>query len=72
MKVISYFLREVDLKEVDIIGLYQVLTSIGYICKIGNGLLVQTTVGRYESRQHVKEELRMDIEALLERFRIKK
>ena len=72
MKVISYFLREVDLKEVDVIGLYKTLRSIGYICEIGNGLVVKTIVGPFDSMEHIKKELIMDVETLLKRFRIKK
>jgi hypothetical protein len=69
---VSYFLRRTDLEEIDVIGLYQVLRSIGYICKIGNGLLVQTIVGPFDSMEHIKKELIMDVEALLRMFRIKK
>jgi hypothetical protein len=72
MKVISYFLRRIDLEGVEIIGLYKTLRSIGYICEIGNGLTVKTIVNPNESKEHVLKELVMDIEFLIKRFRIKK
>jgi hypothetical protein len=50
-----------------------VLKAIGYEVLIGNGIIIiVSSIGPFESRQHVKEELRLDVEALLERFRIKK
>jgi len=69
---VSYYLRRKNLKGVDVVGLYQVLKAIGYKVLIGNGIIVSSIVGPFESRQHVKEEIRMDVESLLERFRIKK
>jgi len=68
--LVSYYLSRKNLKGVDVVGLYQVLKAIGYRVLCGN--IIQASVGPFESRQHVKEELRLDVEALLERFRIKK
>jgi hypothetical protein len=71
--LVSYYLRRKNLKGVDVVGLYQVLKAIGYEVLIGNGIIIiVSSIGPFESRQHVKEELRLDVEALLERFRIKK
>jgi len=72
MAVVSYFLREIDLEGVDIIGLWQTLRAIGYKIFIGKGIRVVAEVGRFESKEHVQRELIVDIESLLRRFRIKK
>jgi len=61
MKVISYYLRKIDLEGVDAIGLYKTLRSIGYICEIGNGLTVKTIVNPYESKEHVLKELVLNL-----------
>jgi len=68
--LVSYYLRKNELENVDVIALWKVLRAIGYRVFCGN--IIQASVGPFESRQHVKEELRLDVEALLERFRIKK
>jgi len=69
---VSCFLNRTDLEVVDVVGLYKTLKALGYQCFVGNGLLVRAFVGRFESRDHVRKELILDIEALLRRFKIKK
>jgi|GEM_PF-2210829 len=70
--VVSYYLRKVDLEKIDIIALWRTLKAIGYKVFVGNGLRVETTVDRYESKEHVYKEMILDIESLLKRFKIKK
>ena len=71
--VVSCFLSRNILRKIDVGGLHQVLKALGYRVRVFCGnLLVESTIGPYESREHASKELRMDIEALLERFRIKK
>jgi hypothetical protein len=69
--IVSYYLRKIDLEGVDVISLWQTLKAIGYQVLIGNGLLVQTIVGPFDSMEHIKKELIMDVETLLKRFKIK-
>jgi len=69
---VSCFLNRTDLEVVDVVGLYKTLKALGYQCFVGNGLLVQAYVGRFESREHIHKELLMDVESLLKRFKIKK
>jgi hypothetical protein len=69
---VSYFLKQCDLEKVDTVALYQTLKSIGYKVSIGNGLKVEAVLGKYESKEHVYQEMLIDIESLLKRFRIKK
>jgi hypothetical protein len=70
--VVSYYLRRVDLEEIDVVSLWQTLKALGYQVLIGNGLTVKAHVGKFESREHTKKELIMDVESLLRRFKIKK
>jgi hypothetical protein len=71
--LVSYFLSQRELKEVDSIGLWQALRALGYRVLISDkNLIVQSEVGKFDSRQHVLTELTLDIELLLKRFRIKK
>jgi len=70
MCTISYFIGMSDLKQVDLIGLYQTLKAIGYGVVIGNGMRVYTQVNSFESKEHVKKEMVIDIESLLARFKL--
>ena len=70
--IVSYYLRKIDLEGVDVISLWQTLKAIGYQVLIGNGLTVRANVEKFESKEHIKKELIMDVETLLKRFRIKK
>jgi len=70
--IVSYYLRKIDLEGVDVISLWQTLKAIGYQVLIGNGLTVRANVEKFESKEHIKKELIMDVEFLLKRFRIKK
>jgi hypothetical protein len=69
---VSYFLSRNDLKEVDVVGFFRVLKRLYNVSIQDSGLIISAFLAPFESRQHLLEELRMDIEALLERFRIKK
>jgi hypothetical protein len=71
MKV-SCFISPKELQNVDIVGFVKILNFVGYEVFIGTGILVKAFVNSFESRQHVSQELRMDVESLLKRFRIKK
>jgi len=66
---VSCYLRKVDLEGIDIVALWQTLRAIGYRVFVGNGLRVEAYCSPFESKEIVKTELRMDIEALLKRFR---
>jgi hypothetical protein len=69
---VSYYVRRNELEGVDVLGLFHVLKAIGYECLVGNGLTVRANVEKFESKEHVFKELVLDIESLLERFKIKK
>ncbi|NPV51820.1 MAG: hypothetical protein HPY60_11605 [Candidatus Methanofastidiosum sp.] len=69
MCTVSCFISQHDLKGVDVVGLYQTLKAIGYEVAVGNGFRVSTTVRMNESKEHTKQELIIDVECLLRRFK---
>jgi len=69
---VTCFLNQSDLYEVDVVNLCKVLKLIGYVIEVGNGVLVKAHVGRFESKEHIKRELLMDVQSLLRRFKLKK
>jgi hypothetical protein len=69
---VSYYVGKNELEGVDVFGLLKILKLIGYQVFIGNGLTVRANVEKFESKGHVYQEMIIDIESLLKRFRIKK
>jgi len=69
---VSYFLSRNDLKEVDVVGFFRVLKRLYTVSIQDSGLIISAFLAPFENSQYIKEEIRMDVESLLKRFRIKK